>query len=167
MRCISFPKGTGRLTIDILGMKARKKAKDDAAAGITPTIEKTSELYRVPYLRNDDAAWYTVSKESITWPKYIDGIYKNATSGESMLELSEDEKRSLQLVVLKTSVEKETFGSTCAPSMYNWKKTQLSRAYWRPELVCREKLPTARAKAAFDWLMQQNRFYKDHKHFAN
>ena len=155
------------LTSDILGMKARKKAKDEAAAGIAPVIEKTSELYRVPYLRNDDAAWYTVSKESVTWPKYIDGIYKNAISGESMLALSEDEKRSLQLIVLKTSVVQEKFGARCGPDQFNWKKTQLSRAYWRTELVCREKLPTARVKAAFDWLMQQNRFYKDGGHFAN
>ena len=41
---------------------------------------------------------------------------------------------------------------------FNWKKVGLSRAYYKKELVCAESMPTVRARAAFLFLMDHNKF---------
>ena len=74
-----------------------------------------------------------------------------------MLELTEEERRALCIVVLRTTVKKERFG---APHQYNWKKVGLSMAYFREAPVTIDTLPSIRAKAAFTYLLANNKFYK-------
>ena len=74
-----------------------------------------------------------------------------------MLELTEEERSALAIVVLRTSVKQETYG---AKHQFNWKKVGLSRAYFKGELVCPERMPTARARAAFFFLEKNNKYYK-------
>ena len=111
----------------------------------------------MPYIRKLGDPWFTVSKESITWPVYVDGIYKWAAAGESMLSLTEDEKRALQIIVLKTNVQAEKYGGH---HQLNWKKVGLSRAYFKNQLVCDSNMPTVRAKQALRWLIKENPFYE-------
>ena len=68
-----------------------------------------------------------------------------------MLDLTEQEWRALQIVVLRTDVRKEQFGGV---HHLNWKKVGLSRAYFKKELLSAESMPTPRAAAAFDYLMK-------------
>ena len=42
----------------------------------------------------------------------------------------------------------------------NWKKVGLSRAYFQKEALTEESMPTFRARAAFKYLIDNNRFYK-------
>ena len=49
-----------------------------------------------------------------------------------MLELSEEERRALTFVALRTEVRQEKYG---AAHQYNWKKVGLSRAYYKKERV--------------------------------
>ena len=74
-----------------------------------------------------------------------------------MLELSEEERRALIIVVLRTEVRQERYG---AAHQYNWKKVGLSRAYYRKERVSEESMPTERCKAAFRFLMDNNKYYR-------
>ena len=120
-------------------------------------INKTAELYKIPYVRKEGEHDLTVSKECRTWPVFRDGVYKWGSSGESMLSLSEDEKRALQIVVLRTNVKQENFG---ASHFFNWKKVGLSRAYFKQQLVCESNMPTLKAKQAFRWLRKENAFYE-------
>ena len=46
-----------------------------------------------------------------------------------------------------------------AAHQLNWKKTGLSRAYFKTELVTEERMPTPRAAAAFRYLQTHNVFY--------
>ena len=77
--------------------------------------------------------------------------------GESMLESSPDEQRALQIVILRTSVEAEKYG---AAHHLSWKKTGLSRAYYRQSRVQESSMPTPRAVAAFRFLQEHNEYYK-------
>ena len=79
-----------------------------------------------------------------------------------MLELSEEERSALTIVILHTSVRKETYG---AAHQFNWKKVGLSRAYYKKFAVTEEAMPTQRAKAAFRYLMAHNRFYKVYQEY--
>ena len=74
-----------------------------------------------------------------------------------MLDLSVDEQRALQIVVLRTSVESETYG---AAHQLNWKKVGLSRAYFRPSRLAEHSMPTPRATAAFRFLKENNEYYR-------
>ena len=74
-----------------------------------------------------------------------------------MLELSPDEQQALQIVVLRTSVRAERYG---AAHQLNWKKTGLSRAYYRKCRVQESSMPTPRAAAAFKFLRENNEYYK-------
>ena len=71
--------------------------------------------------------------------------------------MTEEENRSLQVVVLRTDVRQERYG---ASDQFNWKKVGLSRAYFKKELVSDASLPTDRARAAFDYLYRNNTHYK-------
>ena len=108
-------------------------------------------------MRKADDAVHNFSKVCITWPVYANGIYRQGITGESMLALTEDEKRALQIIVLRTNVQSERYG---ANHQLNWKKVGLSRAYFKSELVCESNMPTARAKAALRWLTKENPFYQ-------
>jgi len=54
-------------------------------------------------------------------------------------------------------VRKETYG---AAHQCNWKKTGLSRAHFKDVLVQEAEMPTARAVAAFRFLMENNEYYR-------
>ena len=72
-----------------------------------------------------------------------------------MLELTEEERCALAIVVLRTNVQQEKYG---AAHQFIWKKVGLSRAYYKQQLVCEESMPTVRARVAFLFLekKQQN-----------
>ena len=73
-----------------------------------------------------------------------------------MLELTEAERRALQVVVLRCEVKASQYG---AAHQKNWKKTGLSRAFFQKERVCEGSMPTPRAAAAFRFLMAHNKYY--------
>ena len=54
-------------------------------------------------------------------------------------------------------MRKETYG---AAHQCNWKKTGLSRAYFKSVLVDEASMPTARAVAAYRFLMENNEYYR-------
>ena len=78
-----------------------------------------------------------------------------------MLDLSTEEARALQIVVLRTNVQEEKFGQTGPAHYKNWKKVGLSRAYYKSEVVQEERMPSEKGKAAFRFLMEHNRYYKN------
>ena len=83
-------------------------------------------MYRVPRDRQaaDIDPW---ARECVTWPRYRDGEFVLAHGpGESMLQLTEEEQRALQVVCLRTEVQQEKYG---AAHQFNWKKVGLSRAW--------------------------------------
>ena len=113
-------------------------------------VSETQHLYVVPRVWEPS---YDLDHEQqlFTWPRYQNGKFSHGGSGESMLDLTEEELRALQIVVLRTDVRKEQFG---AVHQFNWKKVGLSRAYLKSELVSAANMPTPRAAAAFEYLMQ-------------
>ena len=70
-------------------------------------IQRTAQLYRVP--RDRQAADVDPrARECVTWPRYRDGEFVLAHGpGESMLQLTEEEHRALQVVCLRTQVRQE------------------------------------------------------------
>ena len=84
-------------------------------------MSRTGELYRVPRICQP---WHAL-KECITWPRYQFQVFASDHRGDSMLDLTDEEKRALQIVVLKTDVRQERYGAT---HQFNWKKVGLSRA---------------------------------------
>ena len=122
-------------------------------------VKRTAELYRVPRWRDAGHPWVSWSDMCITWPAYANGSFQlYASQGVSMLELDESERDALRIVLLRTSVAKETFAGV--KHFANWKKTGLSRAYFAKERVCVDLMPTDRAKAAYVFLVDNNVFYK-------
>ena len=122
-------------------------------------LQRTRQLYRVPRIRQagDRDPW---SRECVTWPRYRDGEFQLEDGpGVSMLELTVEEQRALQLVCLRTEVKKERFG---AAHQCHWKKVGLSRAYFQKDRVCEESMPTDRSRAALRFLLAHNSFYKAH-----
>ena len=73
-----------------------------------------------------------------------------------MLELTQAEQDALRIVVLVCTLQKEVYG---ASHQMNWKKTGLSRAYYRQARVLSSSMPTRRAAAAYDFLMKNNKYY--------
>ena len=81
--------------------------------------------------------------------------------GESMLELTVEEQRALQLVCLRTEVKQQkSYSGQGAAHQCHWKKVGLSRAYFQKDRVCEESMPTARSRAALRFLLAHNAFYK-------
>ncbi len=130
-------------------------------AGLAAPVERTGQLYRIPRIRpigGSDRVW---SPECITWPRYQHGSYSfQSTAGESLLELSVDEARALQIIVLHTEKKAEKFSQHGPEHQKNWKKVGLSRGYFKGVLVQESSMPTAKAKAAFAFFMANNRYYK-------
>ena len=83
---------------------------------------------------------------------YASRLQRMATS---MLELTE--RTALQIVVLRTAVKQERYGAT---HQHNWKKVGLSRANYTANLATEERRPTARAAAAFRFLLHNNKYYQ-------
>ena len=129
-------------------------------ANVKATIDRTQQLYRIPRVRaaDDNDVW---ARECVTWPQYRYGSYDNSwTSGECMLSLSEEDCSALQIVVLRTNCSMEKFSARGLGHHMNWKKTGLSRAYFKDKLVEERSMPSPKAKAAFRYLMKHNHFYK-------
>ncbi len=134
----------------------RERRRDVAAP-----VQRTSQLYRIPRIRSIGSTFRPWSRECITWPRYRYGMYSlQNTAGESMLDLSTAEARALQIVVLRTSVQEEKFSEYGPAHHKNWKKVGLSRAYFKPDRVQEAGMPTPKARAAFRFLMDHNRYYK-------
>ena len=85
-------------------------------------------------------------------------------AGKSMLDLDLQKRRALQIVVLRTEVQKGKYG---AAHHFDWKRVGLSRAYFKRELVREKVMPTPRAKADLRYLMkpvQPQKVQQDGKH---
>ena len=140
------------------GAAAQHRAENN---GIAAPVERTGQLYRIPRIRTPGSPYKSWSQECVTWPRYANGRYSmQQAEGQSLLDLSTEEARALQIVVLKTSVQEETFARHSPGHHKNWKKVGLSTAYFRRDLIQESTMPTAKAKAAFRFLMENNRFYK-------
>jgi hypothetical protein len=74
-----------------------------------------------------------------------------------MLDFTDAEKAALAIIVLKTTLKEERYG---AAHQRNWKKVGLSRASFKDKLVCESAMPSIKAKAAFNFLKDHNKFYK-------
>ena len=119
-----------------------------------PKIQSTGELYRIPYVGSSQDE----AKVCIRWPLYAHGQFGFSSEGVHMLELNDQEVDSLKIIWLTTSVEKQQYSGR--GDHYHWKKTGLSRARYREITITPDRLPTARAKAAFEFLLAHNAYYK-------
>ncbi len=99
-----------------------------AGSSTGPVVSRTGELYRIPLVVKSGGE----AKECVSWPRYWQGEFVRDQAGPSMLELTEQEWRALVIVVLKTEVKQERYGTA---HQFNWKKVGLSRAYYKKELV--------------------------------
>jgi len=157
-RCTKPPSG---MSTGVAFANALRKRKTAAVSGVTATVERTGQLYRIPRIRPAGSTYRAWSRECVTWPRFDAGLYSlHATIGETLLELSVEEARALQIVVLRTNVQAETFSPHGPGHHQNWKKVGLSRAYFKPDLVQESSMPTPKAKAAFRFLCENNRYYK-------
>jgi len=123
---------------------------------ILKPVDKTQQLYRVPRIRmeGDEKLW---SEECVTWPRYRYGHYAmDNTGGTSLLELEPEEAKALRIVCLFTQKRAEKFFKE-ATHHQNWKKVGLSRAKFNDVLVEERSMPSAKAKAAFRFLMDHNK----------
>ena len=115
-----------------------------------PVVESTGELYVIPCIFPAEQP-LLLGQYRRDWPLYNYGTFQDGKSpdpqyaGESLLELDLEEQRALQIVELRTVLQKEEFG---ARHQFNWKKVGLSRACFKQQLVTEEAMPTLRAKAA-------------------
>ena len=140
----------------LTSMLQRRKAAHDAGAGEQLESMRTGKIYSIP--RCGDRRNEKWAPECMTWPRYHQGSFSIAApAGESMLELTQDEREALRIVVFRPKVKKETFG---APHQFNWKKVGVSTAYFREERLTEDSMPTPRAKAAFLYLLDHNKYYK-------
>ena len=127
----------------------------NSAAGVPgQAAPRTGELYRVPCL--DPAS--KRSLESVCWPRYRQGQFADVgRDGVSMLELTLEECRALQIICLRTQVKAQRYGG---PHHTNWKKVGLSTAYFKRQAVTEASMPTPRAVAALRYLLANNEYYK-------
>ena len=170
-RCGKLPKKSiermqrdpGRAFADMLNKRREKyaAAKAKSQAGVQgQDALKTSELYRVPYVRP-----LVFAKACVRFPRYHGGVFRfGAPSGPLILELSVEEQRALKIVELRTDVREEKYG---AAHHLNWKKVGLSRAYYVKDRLSSERMPTPRAAAAFVFLQQHNEYYKAFLRYHN
>ena len=119
-----------------------------------PAPCKTGELYKIPRKGDDMSSKWP--EQCVHWPYYDEGMKRftldtKKHTGASMLELTEEERRALVVVVLRTNTKAERYG---ASHQLNWKKVGLSRAYYKQELVHEGSMPTPRAAAAFRFSTQ-------------
>ena len=88
------------------------------------------------------------------------------TLGRVCSSLTEEEWQALQIVVLRTEAKKETYGGS---HQLNWKRTCLSTAYFKKEVVRAERMPTPRAAVAVRYSTKpyQKETLKEKKSFIN
>ena len=166
-RCIQVPKPQGGARVSAgktFAQKLRAQTKLQALAKemgkcltVFPVL-KTGELYKIPRIYKQYDLSDQVSESCITWPRYspADGFVHNV-DGDSMLDLSKEDWQSLQIVCLRTQVQREQYGGS---HQLNWKQVGLSRAFFKKELVNEASLPSHRAQAAFRYLYDHNKHYK-------
>ena len=153
-RCTRPPQGMSAGAFLARSMRQRRQQHEQEDPHRAEPLQRTGQLYRIPRVRNVDSPFRAWSRECVTWPRYAHGEYHTrGQPGECMLELNQDERRALQIVVLMTQVRKENYGGV---HQFNWKKTGLSRAYFKAHLVDEVSMPTDRCKAAFRFLMHNN-----------
>jgi len=73
-------------------------------------VSETQHLYVVPRVW-EPTVDIDHEQQLYTWPRYQGGKFSHGGSGESMLDLTEEEWRALQIVVLRTDVRKEQYGA--------------------------------------------------------
>ncbi len=137
--------------------QAKRKSRTIVGSTSVPSHSKTSQLYSIP--RVFAPGTRMLALECCTWPRYDRGEFTHdrKANGPSMLELTDEEYRALQIVVLRTEVKAQRWEG--ARHFLNWKKVGVSRAYYKPDLVREDKMPTARAAAAFRYLKANNWYY--------
>ena len=76
--------------------------------GSAAKVARTSELYRIPLATKSGYE----AKVCITWPRYSHGTFAmDNTDGPSMLELTQEERHALVIIVLQTKVKQERYGA--------------------------------------------------------
>ena len=96
-----------------------------AAGGVGQDVLQSGELY--PVLCVVDGSRKSLAPECVFWPTYRQGSFVDfATTGDCMLNMTLEECRTLQIVVLKTNFKKQAYG---AAHHLNWKKIGLGTAY--------------------------------------
>ena len=150
----------GGVLLGQLRRRIRSKQPSVDASGevsrAVPAVSRTQELYRVPRIAEGPRplSW---AKEVVTWPRYEAGAFRLGGRGVSMLELTQEEADALSIIIVNTSVRQEKYG---AAHQFNWKKTGITRARFKPGAVNADSMPTPRAVAAFQYLIQHNAWYK-------
>ena len=70
--------------------------------------------------QGDAGAQLYWAPECLTWPRYLHGEFSyDNKEGESMLDMTDEEKYSLQVVVLRCNVKSEVYGISCAGPFRN------------------------------------------------
>ena len=69
-----------------------------------------------------------------------------------MVDLTTEEAASLELITIFCDYKRQ-FGKRGTAPTFNYKKMSVVRAEWKPYAI-KDKLPTARARAAYDWFME-------------
>jgi hypothetical protein len=118
--------------------------------------ERDGFLHSTHSTKYETSALYVTPKH-LDWPCYADGKYELGAEGESMTELTQEEARSLELVLIWCDMKQER-GRTRNLGTYNWKKMGISRGKWKEPSMTTRHL-TTKARAAYDWLMQHNTTY--------
>jgi hypothetical protein len=70
-------------------------------------VDKTGQLYTIPYVRPTGVSFMAVSAECRTWPTYKHGKYHANSESETMLALSDVERAALQIIQLRCQIVKE------------------------------------------------------------
>ena len=136
------------------------KAVSDAGLKKKP-ISLTSDLYRIP--RDGFRSVGTHSPHNVYWPHLENGEFSlSATSGMSLLQLSQADRESLCIVKIQSKVKygrywtgpTEVDNNAC-----NLLKVGISTACFVSHDIA-ASLPSETARAAYRYLLQHNKWYK-------
>ena len=134
-------------------------------------VPKDARLWQELGKANEGAPEQTgrvyVCPNKVDWPVYDEANSKfvdwdsTKDGWQSMLDLSPAEGKALAPLFLDVEMRKER-GKLSQGHTYNWKKTAISKVYWRRERVntFQDLAGPTKAKAAYSWLLQNNRVYK-------
>ena len=104
-----------------------------------------------------------VSPMLCDWPVYdtATGKFVDALDNDtrvSMVDLTAEEAASLELITIFCDFKRQ-FGKRGTAPTFNYKKTSVVRAEWKPYAI-KDKFPSARARAAYDWFMETHPVYQ-------
>ena len=116
---------------------------DERGQGVSQTPFTTEESYVTP--RRSDWPVYDAANGAFEWPVYGD-------TRASMMDLTADEAKSLEIITLFCDYKRQ-FGKRGTAPVFNYKKTSVIRAEWKPYRI-ETKLPTPRARAAYQWFLE-------------